>query len=191
MTEIPNHAPITRAFQRQAITNPPSNHATPGIVLSTPITHQSRESRAGAITPGGGTKYPPGVLRASETALIAALSALRNAGLVVAREDLNRGWSELTGRSQPAAAPEPTRCQHPGCTAPGRPFHEPLGIWCLPHVPTLWRVPESRWATPRCHTCGAPGAWPARAAMARPSCRNHAPRSITRYLHHDHEQESA
>lgn len=124
--------------------------------------------------------------------VVAALSALRDAYLVTTREDLNRGWSELTGRSQPAATPEPTRCQHPGCTAPGRPFHEPVGVWCLAHIPTLWRVPEGRWATPRCHACSAPAAWPARSAMARSSCRSHAPRSTARYLYLEPaEQESA
>lgn len=148
MTPIPNHAAITRASASGAITQALSNPATAAAVLTRAITGQSRESRAGAITPGGGSKNPPGVLGDLKQTSIAAL---------------------IQGP-----------CQR--CGGPGVDFLEPRGTWCPSHVPSLWRVPERAWATPSCHRCGAPGAYPNR-GITRPACRAHAPRWLARLLH--------
>lgn len=68
------------------------------------------------------------------------------------------------------------------CGRPGVEYLEPRGTWCSSHVPTLWRLPERAWATPACHRCGAPGAYPNRGAT-RPTCRAHAPRWLAVLLH--------
>lgn len=126
------------------------------------------------------------------TTIITALTALRDAGLVTDRDTLNRGWSELTGRSTPTPpTPGEVQCQHPTCSSPGRPYTEPAGVWCNDHRPILWRCTGgSPWATPRCHRCGRPGSWPNRGnQITRPTCRDHAPRWMTQYLAHDPEPE--
>lgn len=111
-------------------------------------------------------------------AVLDALTALRDHGLVTDRAELNRAWAELTGRAAPAAPPG-IRCSR--CGGPGIRWHEPFGEWCPGCRPRLWREQAgSPWATPRCQVCGAPAGYPAGART--PCCRAHAPRKTRRYL---------
>lgn len=119
-------------------------------------------------------------MNTADHAVIAALTALRDAGMVTDRDTLNHAWAELTGR---APATSGVRCNAIGCTRVGQPFTEPRGAWCAAHVPRLWRDPAGRpWATPRCVLCGQPGRSPMPRFGTDPKCRSHAPPRMTRYL---------
>jgi len=117
----------------------------------------------------------------SDDMVLDALSALRDAGLVTDRVQLNRAWAELTGRTPPTSG---ARCQNRGCHAVGFAFTEPVGAFCVRHIPRLWRdVPENGWATPRCRTCGAPARRPNSRFGSHPTCRAHANARLRKYLH--------
>jgi hypothetical protein len=107
---------------------------------------------------------------------VAALTALRDAGLATDRDALNRAWAELAGRAQ-----SPGACQV--CARPGWRFWEPTGVWCARCRPVLWRPSRAWWAhVPACHVCGGPGCWPQPRFGRRPVCRAHAGPALRRML---------
>jgi hypothetical protein len=86
----------------------------------------------------------------------------------------------------------PRPCQARNCEAFGISFREPAGVWCKSHVPVLWKPAGNPWATPRCHKCGQPGAYPNhRNFITRPACRDHAPAWMKPYLTSTDRQEKS